>query len=369
MYAPILLGTLLLSACGSSGGGSSTTEAQVKSLFPTAVDASESGEGNNSIGLANEIQLESTQEGTIFPKGDIDWFSVDLLAGTTYEISVNGLCNGCDTQIELHQEGVDGRVGIAYDYFNEDTRLLYNVPQDSKYFIKLTAASHPNQVSNYTLSAHEYINEDNDGYSNYYDCNDSDFNAYPRATEIAADGIDQDCNGTDLLGNNIADAFEPNNSYKSATLVPYIAGNFDEDVYIFQQHGNDIHTIHNESDEDWHKLVIPAYSAATLSFRSNSFQPNVEAFQSDGVTPLAPDEDALINKTGKDSVIFLKLSENGTGTYMPYARFYGYDKDQDGFFTMQSTSDYDCNDNDASINPDADDVLDDGIDSNCDTLD
>ena len=184
-FSPILLSTLLLSACGSDGGGSSDTEAQVKSLFPTAVDSAESGEGNNSLGLAHPIELESVQKGTIFPKGDIDWYSVDLLAGTTYEISVNGLCNGCDIQIELHQEGVDGRVGIAYDYLNKDSRLLYTATQDSKYFVQVTASLHQDAVSNYTLSAHEYINEDSDGYSNYYDCNDSDFNVYPKAAEYS----------------------------------------------------------------------------------------------------------------------------------------------------------------------------------------
>ena len=40
---------------------------------------------------------------------------------------------------------------------------------------------------------------DGDGYDSSIDCNDSDTSIYPGALEIANDGIDQDCNGSDLI--------------------------------------------------------------------------------------------------------------------------------------------------------------------------
>jgi hypothetical protein len=40
--------------------------------------------------------------------------------------------------------------------------------------------------------------KDKDGYNSKVDCNDRDTSIYPGAEEICGDGIDQDCNGSDL---------------------------------------------------------------------------------------------------------------------------------------------------------------------------
>lgn len=45
----------------------------------------------------------------------------------------------------------------------------------------------------------ELVDEDGDGWYDYQDCDDNDDQTYPGAEEVPYDGIDQDCNGFDLL--------------------------------------------------------------------------------------------------------------------------------------------------------------------------
>lgn len=43
------------------------------------------------------------------------------------------------------------------------------------------------------------VDRDRDGYPSTVDCNDRNASIYPGALEIPNDGIDQDCNGVDLV--------------------------------------------------------------------------------------------------------------------------------------------------------------------------
>ena len=72
------------------------------------------------------------------------------------------------------------------------------------------------------LRSHPDIDDDHDGYSeNNGDCDDSSGTVYPGALEICGDGIDQDCNGSDLecVPKNIY--FEENFSTDSGGFLDY----------------------------------------------------------------------------------------------------------------------------------------------------
>lgn len=98
----------------------------------------------------------------------------------TYTVTVDGVTievDGCDTN------WCEGWVDASYHYWFPTWGWT-----DSSFVGELDPASWD-----------RLIDDDLDGYSiDSLDCDDSDPTVYPCATEVAGDGIDQDCSGADL---------------------------------------------------------------------------------------------------------------------------------------------------------------------------
>jgi hypothetical protein len=168
--------------------------------------------------------------------------------------------------------------------------------------------------------------------SDIYDCNDADASVYPGAPEIVVDGIDQDCDGGDAC---FADA-----------------------------------------DDDGFR---DASGATVLSEDADCGDPG-EATADDPATD-CDDSDATINPDAYEYVADGKDSDCD-GYELCYT-----DVDGDGFRPASGTTTYssdllcdgegealpatpatDCDDFEASVRPDAAEVVGDGVDSNCDGL-
>ncbi len=364
-----------ITACGSDSD-SSSDESPVAQLYPTSQDSFESGEGDNTEQLATQVAINTSYTKTLYPVLDIDWVSVELQANTEYEFSANKLCATCDTKIFVYEQDAESETGYTEiigndDYIFLDSAVIYTPEETGTYLVKVIPFNEDMGISTYTLNIHEYVDADEDSFSAYYDCNDGDNTIFPQAIEIVEDGIDQDCNGSDLMADDSQDAFESDNIPEQASNLSFLEYGYNEAIFIFQQHAEDVHTIHDIDDVDWVKFELPAFSAVELYFDYTNFTGDLTVFEADAETEVGVGFGIYSNDTDASKVYYIKVEsdEGSIGYYLPTAMFLGYDKDRDGFYTMSWAGESDCVDDNAEINPQAVDVADDGIDSNCDGLD
>ena len=100
----------------------------------------------------------------------------DAKMDTIHEITIKGLSPETKCYFRVSSTDLDGN-----DHATSDSDMN---PSQEYTFI--------------TLSSNDFDN-DGDGFTeNQGDCNDDNTNINPEAEEICGDGIDQDCNGTDL---------------------------------------------------------------------------------------------------------------------------------------------------------------------------
>jgi len=351
----------------SSGGGVAIPDV---GYYPSSKDSFEGADGDNNISSASAITVgDGVQSRTLFPLGDYDFVAVELDKGVIYEFFTTNLNYFADTYLYLLDEnGTELRDSDDYMYLDSNIQE-YNATYSGTHYLRVQGYSEDYEVASYQLGVREWIDTDDDGHSTFFDCNDNNDTINPYETDIPGDGIDNDCSGVDALAADTVDKFEIDDDTTNAKPALEIDGHFSEKNYHKSDYSQQ-HTIHAAGQEDYVSLVIPSNSAVEFDYK-NGVSLSQENFDENGSS--IGSNSTVENTSSRAQTYYRKYSaSNGTetGWYLSGFARKGQDSDGDGYYPMDWADDFDCNENNASIHPNATEIsTTDGIDQNCDGFD
>jgi hypothetical protein len=111
-------------------------------------------EPNDTLTAADLVTFGDTVSGVINPANDVDYFAVDLTAGTVLDLDVDAAQVGSalDPVIALFDVDTFTVLAVNDDFDGLDSRIIYAVPADGRYFVGIVDYSFGGSASHsYTL--------------------------------------------------------------------------------------------------------------------------------------------------------------------------------------------------------------------------
>ena len=205
---------------------------------------------------------------------------------------------------------------------------------------------------------------DNDGDGYYlesecgtqFDCNDSDASIHPGAAEVCGDGIDQDCNGNDLICPDDVDDDGDGQTENQGDCDDTDATIFDGATEIC---GDGIDQDCDRSDLPCSPDPEDVDDDGDGQTENQGDCDDTDATIFNGATEVCDDD----KDNNCDGNIDCNDSDCIDTEYCKDCT----DNDSDGYYAEEDCEgEKDCDDNDPNINPGVNEICDDGIDNNCD---
>ena len=300
-------------------------------LYPAFVDSGKIGD----IYVFTSNQFYT---GYVWTATETPYESGSTLSSMTIVYNITGLALGTEVYIGYGE----GLVDTYATMISKNTSVLAYPDYNTTYYLDADGDGY-GDPNNSILGMANLVPA---GYvTNNTDCNDNYASIHPGAKEIAGDGIDQDCNGSDLVKN-----------------IPIL----DLATYYLDADG-DGYGDHNTTTLGVSTSVPTGYVVDDTDCDDTdaSINPGATEIEYDGIDQNCDGKDVLDGTPPKFLTFYLDADGDGYGdpnksktsitSTMP---FLGY--------VVNNT---DCDDSDPSIHPGATEIENDGIDQNCDGYD